>query len=216
MHNDSTVGLDEAGRGPMLGPMVICGVFGDSSSLSKLGVRDSKQLTPAKRTELSLRIREEYEWKSYVISPGEIDAAVLKGGLNDLEAVYFARIISEMGHERAVVDCADVNERRFAEKIGSLSSCPGVDARHRADVMFPQVSAASIVAKVERDSIIAKLQEEAGEAIGSGYPSDPVTVDFLRKHYARSGDLPPFVRRSWEPVRRLLSISKIKNLDDFR
>ena len=214
--DDAFLGLDEAGRGPLLGPMVICAVFGSSAKLKSLGVKDSKQLSAAVRRELSERIKSEFEWKSVIVWPAEIDDAVEKGDLNDMEARHFASVIREMGHDSAVVDCADVNEDRFSRRIAMLSGCPDVIARHKADVNYPPVSAASIIAKTTRDAIIAEIQEQAGEQIGSGYPSDEITVTFVTKYYMRHAELPHFVRRSWEPVKRILAISKVKSLDDFR
>ncbi len=213
---DAVLGLDEAGRGPMLGPMVLCGVYGSTSKLMKLGVKDSKKLTAVHREELAARIKDEFEWKAVAVWPSEIDEAVERGRLNDLEARYFAQIIRDMGHSRAIVDCADVNEERFSRAISALSGCPDVLARHKADINHPAVSAASIIAKTTRDSILASIQAESGVAIGSGYPSDPVTVRYVTNHYNEHSTLPPFVRKSWEPVKRIVSISKVKSLDDFR
>lgn len=213
---DSVLGLDEAGRGPLFGPMVLCGVYGSASKLREMGVRDSKQLTAKARTLLSVRIKEICRWKAVVVTPSEIDEAVFKGGLNELEARHFASIIREMGYEEAVVDCADVDEKRFAGKISALSGCRNVTAEHRADVNHPSVSAASIIAKTMRDSIISEIQSEIAEPIGSGYPSDAVSIRFVTKHYMDHSSLPSFVRRSWEPVKRIVAISKVKSLDDFR
>lgn len=200
----------------MLGPMVLCGVFGSSSELKALGVRDSKQLSPTSRELLSSLIRQKFEWKVVVVWPPEIDEAVERGKLNDLEAFHFASIIRDMSHDAAVIDCPDVDESRFAARIAGMSGCRDVTAEHRADVTYPPVSAASIVAKVMRDDFIAEIQSECREPIGSGYPSDEVTVQYVTGHYMRHSSLPPHVRKSWEPVKRLISNSKVKSLDDFR
>lgn len=214
--SDAVLGLDEAGRGPLLGPMVLCGVYGSTSLLKNMGVRDSKQLTAKARETLAERIKEECRWTAVVVTPMEIDEAVFRGELNELEARRFASIIREMGCQEAVVDCADVDEKRFATKIASLSGCSRVIAEHKADANYPSVSAASIVAKTMRDSIISDIQSETQEPIGSGYPSDAVTIRFVTKHYMEHSSFPPFVRKSWEPVKRIAAISKVKSLDDFR
>lgn len=212
----AVLGLDEAGRGPMFGPMVLCGVAGDPDELRSMGVRDSKMLRPARREELSKAIKERCEWRVSVVTPSEIDTFVDRGGLNELEAIHFARLIGEFGHRSAVVDCADVDEARFASTISNLSGCPNVVAEHKADVTYPSVSAASIIAKSTRDALVAEIQADMGVEIGSGYPSDRVSIGFLTSYMELHSALPAFVRQSWQPVKRIMAISKIKNLDDFR
>jgi len=171
--------------------------------LKGIGVRDSKMLSPLQREALYPKIKEVAEkvhWE--YIPPREIDEVVLRGKklrkLNYLEAVYFAKVIDRLGARRVVVDASDVIPTRFRDDIVSNLNAPcEVTARHKADRDFPVVSAASIVAKVERDRAVARLRESFGD-FGSGYPSDPLTKSFFLDKLGRGEALPDYVRKSWK------------------
>ena len=197
-------GADEAGRGCLLGSLVVAGVSASSRGVAKLkelGVRDSKRLTPKRREELFpeiVKAAEKVCWAS--VTPAEIDYVVTHGKrlrkLNYLEAVYFARVIDQLGARSVVVDASDVIPARFGRDISSnLAQRCRVIARHKADRDYPIVSAASIIAKVERDRQVALLREAHGD-FGSGYPSDPVTRSFFSSWMKSGTPLPPFLRRS--------------------
>ena len=199
-------GLDEAGRGCLLGPLVVAGVSvteAGARELREIGVRDSKMLSRSQREALYpeiLSVARRAYWLG--ISPGEIDKVVLRGirlrKLNYLEAVYFARVIDALGARRVTVDASDIIPGRFRDDIlANLGTHCEVTALHKADRNFPVVSAASIIAKVERDRAVAKLREEHGD-FGSGYPSDPLTRAFFRDRMKRGEPLPGYVRRSWK------------------
>ena len=198
-------GIDEAGRGSMLGPLVIAGVSMSRSGVSRLkglGVRDSKRLSPASRERIYSKIidiADDY----YVarIPPRSIDASVRKHGLNRLEAKYMARIASRLDTDASYVDSCDVNTARFGREISAMSG-KRIRAYHKADSRFLIVSAASILAKVSRDRSIARLQRE--HDLGSGYPSDPRTVRFVAEFYRNHHSLPSFVRKSWKPAQKIL------------
>ena len=136
------------------------------------------------------------------IPPREIDQVVLTGRklrkLNYLEAVYFAKVIDELGAPKVTVDASDVIPERFRDDIvANLGNRCEVTALHKADRNFPVVSAASIIAKVERDRAVARLREEHGD-FGSGYPSDPITRAFFVDRMGRGEPLPGYVRKSWK------------------
>ena len=196
-------GIDEAGRGPVIGPMVIAIVAWSNREAKELGVRDSKQLTPGGRRRLyELIVNRAPCVKHVVVEPGEIDYYVDRGLLNQLEAVKMRELITSCrGVKRVYIDSPDPDPVRFREMI-NISDVDVVVLNH-ADESIPVVSAASIVAKVIRDSIISRLKETYGE-FGSGYPSDPRTIEALRR-WVSSGSIPPIVRRSWRTVRRMLS-----------
>jgi ribonuclease HII len=199
-------GLDEAGRGCLLGPLVIAGVSVTASGARKfreMGVRDSKKLSPSRREALYpeiVRVAHKVRWVG--ISPDEIDEVVIRGKrlrkLNYLEAVYFAKVIDVLGAHKVTVDASDVIPRRFRDDIvANLETRCKVTALHKADRDFPVVSAASIVAKVERDRAVARLREDNGD-FGSGYPSDPTTRAFFVDMMGRGEALPRYVRKSWK------------------
>jgi len=191
-------GCDEAGRGPVIGPMVIAVVCGNDDVLRALGVRDSKTLSPQRREALFERIHEVSESISHVtVKEEEIDRAVSQNGLNMLEAQVISGMIRE-GNEY-VIDCPDINEKRFTDLLVKMTGNINIRAEHKADLKYPLVSAASIVAKVLRDREIARIRVEIGD-FGSGYPSDPRTVEFLRSYFKKNGRLPPHIRKSWKTV----------------
>ena len=199
-------GIDDAGRGPMLGPLVIAGISLDKKKLRKLtslGVKDSKKLSPKLRESLYKKIIEIVD-DYYVakISPKSIDASVKKHCLNGLEAKYMAKVVSKLNPDISYVDSCDVNPKRFGKEISRLSDNHKIKSYHRADSRFVVVSAASILAKVTRDRAIAKLRKE--HDLGSGYPSDSVTVKFVTKYYKKNHKMPSFVRKSWKPVQRII------------
>ena len=201
----SVCGVDDAGRGSVLGPLVIAGIVIKRTKVNQLknqGIRDSKKLTPLARERLYrkiINIVDDY----YVtrISPKIIDKSVFNHALNHLEAQYMAKVISKLSPSIAIVDSCDVNPRRFGKEISKLTSHSKIKSYHHADSKFVVVSAASILAKVSRDRAIIKLKKKFN--IGSGYPSDPKTKAFVKKSIKRNEPL-TFIRKSWKPVQILM------------
>jgi len=206
-------GVDEAGRGCVIGPLVVAGVMLKAENLnrlSELGVKDSKLLTPQKREALCpeiLRLTEKYQ--TIKLLPNQIDKAVDSARtlhkLNRLEAQTMAQVIAFLRPDEAYVDAADTVEHRFGNHI---KECLKIETRiiskHKADRIFPVVSAASIIAKVERDREIESLKMEYGD-FGSGYLTDGKTMAFLRQLIEKNEDYPSFVRKSWKPAKRAKS-----------
>ncbi len=205
-------GVDEAGRGPVIGPMVIAIVCVEEervSSLLELGVRDSKELRPDRRARIALEVMRSARYVRYIIvPPGEIDQYVAKSRLNLLEAEKTAELIrqalSELGDIDVVyVDSPDVRPDRYAQTLRQmLNADVKIEASHKADRQVPVVSAASIVAKYIRDSEIEKLRQIYGD-FGSGYPGDPKTIKFILSYVKKNRELPPIVRKTWSTARRL-------------
>lgn len=206
-------GVDDAGRGPVIGPLVIAGVAmqeGDLPKLTQIGAKDSKLLSPHRREVLAVEIRRIVEKYAIVeLLPREIDDVVVNGRklhkLNRLEAQAMAKVIAELRPDKAYVDASDIMEERFKQHI--LECLPfeiEIVSEHKADKNYPIVSAASIIAKVERDREIAELRNIHGD-FGSGYPSDPRTMKFLDECLKRFGEYPDFVRRSWKPAKKVKS-----------
>jgi ribonuclease HII len=207
-------GVDDAGRGPIIGPLVIAGVLIPEEQQHELrtsGVRDSKLLTPEVRTKLDAYIRSTVSKVSLIeAQPKEIDDFVFHGGrlrrLNFLEAQMMAKVIAELAPAAAYVDASDVNEARYGTTIREF--LPGhlkemqIISEHHADRTFPVVSAASIIAKVRRDGLIEGLRSEYGD-FGSGYITDPKTMEFLRSWRRSHTEYPPIVRMSWKTIKQL-------------
>jgi len=210
-------GIDEAGRGPAMGPLVVASVcVEDDLGLIGIGVRDSKRLTPKVRERMYSEILVIAEYGIEVISAEEIDRRRTNESLNDIEADMFVRsVIGMKDAKRIYADCPDVNESAFSKELSVKLGGRTVIAEHKADDRYPVVSAASIIAKVTRDRMIKEISEEFGRDIGSGYPSDPATMDFIERWIKENGCAPPHTRCSWEPVRRLLSLSSNTRITDW-
>ena len=205
-------GVADAGRGSVIGPLILGGVSmteEDLPKLVRLGVKDSKLLSPHRRETLAVEIKRTVTKHSVVrLSPREIDDVVLNGRklhrLNWLEAKAMAKVIEMLRPDVAYVDASDVLEDRFKRDILEfLSFKVKIVSEHKADRNYPIVSAASIIAKVERDREIAELAKMHGD-FGSGYPSDPRTMSFLEKCCMdEMGEYPDFVRKSWKPAKKV-------------
>lgn len=200
-------GVDEAGRGSMIGPLVVAGISIEKSKIDELtsiGVKDSKKLTPTARANLYkkiIKLVDDYAISK--VSTRAIDDSVVKHQLNHLEALHMAKVIKKLRPSISYVDSCDVNPDRFGKEITKISQTGKIKSYHHADSKFVVVSAASIVAKVTRDRAIEKINKLY--PIGSGYPSDDKTVQFVRNWFLTHGQMPIFVRKSWAPVKVLLS-----------
>jgi ribonuclease HII len=207
-------GIDEAGRGPVLGDLVIAGMLIDEKDISileKSGIKDSKKLTRNRREELYKFLVSNFRYHLIKVSPHEIDESRKRINLNEIEAMKFAKVLDILKPTRAFIDCVGTVPETFFGLINkNLAWRCKLIIEHKADDTYPVVSAASIIAKVERDRGIEKLKEEYGE-IGSGYPSDPKTIDFIRRCSDENGAFPEFVRKSWKTSSRALNM----RLNDF-
>jgi ribonuclease HII len=209
-------GVDEAGKGSVLGPMVVAGIGVSSEErLSDLGVKDSKLLSPKERERLYKEIRKRCKVATVTINAQEIDAIRTEMTMNACVARAHAQVITRLSPACAYVDACDVNCFRYAEMVRAhLSSPCEIVSEHHADEKYMVVSAASIVAKVVRDREITKLAKEYGE-IGSGYPSDPATIRWLTGYIGDHPLPPPIARRSWKTVSAILAKKTQRSLLDF-
>jgi len=217
------VGIDEAGRGCVIGPLVIAGYLIKEEKiplLLKLGVKDSKKLSPKKREKIISKIKTIAEnYTTINVEPMEIDKVVESKRklhkLNRLEAKTMAQIIEKLKPDKAFVDAADVNEKRFKQHIQEyLTIEPQIVSKHKADEIFPVVSAASIIAKVNRDNEIKKLRSKYGD-FGSGYLSDKKTISFLKNWIKNNSEYPSCVRKSWKPAKRIKNEKGTKQIELF-
>ena len=205
-------GLDDAGRGPIIGPMVIAGIKIREDRmviLEEMGVRDSKEVSARSRERLAEAVKEHVDGYYVVkISPKVIDRYVAMssrpGGLNFLEAKAMARVISKLKPDIAYIDASDVDCSRFCDWINmNLESLKvKLIGEHHADKRYPIVSGASILAKVARDREINKLKRIYGD-FGSGYVTDPHTINFLKSFYLKHGFFPYIVRKSRKTLKRI-------------
>ena len=168
-----------------------------------MGVKDSKKLAPHRRTILSRKLKKMFDYELVVISALQIDEMRADGiNLNDIEKNAMRDLIIKMNPEKAIVDAVDVKAERFQDNLCQTTGV-NVIAEHKADDKYIQVSAASIIAKAERDAQIEEINREYIKmgGIGSGYPSDPTTKEFLTNF--TYDEMPDFVRRSWATVAKM-------------
>jgi ribonuclease HII len=209
-------GVDEAGKGSVLGPMVVAAVGISSEDLLKeIGVRDSKVLSAKERERLYTILRKKCRVATVRLDAEEIDIVRREMTLNEVVARAHAKVIVKLSPDLAYVDACDVNTFRYAEMVKNHLVLPcEIISEHHADEKFPVVSAASIIAKVTRDRAIATLAKKYG-SIGSGYPSDPVTIRFLNSYIDEHRVPPPIARKSWKTVSTILSKKSQRSLEDF-
>ena len=202
-------GVDEAGRGPTLGPLVL-GIATiekkDEGKLKKLGVKDSKLLSVAERERQLGKLPEIlHEFNSVHLKAGEIDKLRIRKSLNEIEAMRIGYLLNELKEKPDVVyiDSPDPIAGNFAKRIKKyISFSTELRAEHKADINYLIVGAASIIAKVERDKAIEKLCRRYGN-MGSGYPHDPTTISFLSNWVEKNKKLPNFARKSWQTSKNI-------------
>lgn len=204
-------GVDEAGRGPVIGPMFIAGVKIEEEKIEifkELGVRDSKLISPKKREFLADKIEKKAEICLLEVKARKIDELRKVMTINDIEVDAFTEVLLQLRPNKAFLDAADVKPHRFAQNILKKYKYPiEITSEHNADKNYPIVSAASIIAKVSRDKKIREIEKEIGKKIGSGYPSDPHTRAFLEL-LSKEGDMPEYVRVSWKTAKNLNILDK--------
>jgi len=210
-------GVDEAGKGPVLGSMFAAAVVVEDAAALPDGVADSKQLAPERREALASEIRATAGVRVGLaeITPARIDDP--ETDMNGLTVAAHAEAIDDAGVDGAtgVVDAGDTDADRFGCRVAAATDGEvEVTAEHGADETHEVVGAASIVAKVERDAQMARLGERHG-AVGSGYPSDPTTREFLRAYVGERGELPPFARATWATSEDVLAAAAQSSLEEF-
>jgi len=208
--------VDEAGKGSVLGPMVVAAVgISSEEVLSECELKDSKLLSPRVRERIYAIIRKRFQVATLRIDAHEIDEIRKGMTMNACVARAHAQVIDILLPSVAYVDACDVNAFRYADMVKShLAQRCEIISEHHADQTFKVVSAASIVAKVTRDRAIKALSKKYGE-IGSGYPSDPVTIAFLSAYIDEHKQPPPIARISWKTITAMLGKKQQSQLSDF-
>ncbi|GAA0666480.1 ribonuclease HII [Natronoarchaeum mannanilyticum] len=210
-------GADEAGRGPALGSMFVAAVAVDAAAAIPAGVDDSKQLSRERREELAAELRGDDRVQASVVEiPTErIDAP--ESGMNELTVDAQARALDAVVEPgtAGIVDACHTDAERFARRVGDgVDADVEVCAEHGADETYPVVSAASVLAKVARDRHVDALAETYGD-VGSGYPSDSTTREFIRSYVEEYGELPDCARESWGTCEDALAAAEQSALDQF-
>lgn len=212
-------GIDESGRGPVIGPLVMCGVLTDEKGeekLKKIGAKDSKLLTAKQRERLAKKIEKIAKYKIVKTEPKEIDHAVGKNdglNLNWLEARKTAEIINELKPDKAILDCPSPNIKAYVRYLKKhlKNKKTEIIAEHKAE-RYPVVAAASIIAKVTRDSCVEQIKRQIGNDFGSGYASDPKTQEFLKNNITKHREL---FRKSWISYKKAVNKKLQRKLGDF-
>ena len=214
------LGIDEAGRGSVIGPMVLAGVLineEDEVKLRKIGVRDSKMLSEKRRKMLYPLVKKIA--KDHVIlkiSAKEIDELRKTTNLNKIEAEIMAQIIKAMKADRAYVDAPQVSTEKFKNILLALAkNNTEIIAENYADIKYPVVSAASIIAKVERDREIKKIKKKVNFDFGVGYSHDERSIEFVKKCLKDKKNL-EFIRHSWITTKDLKNKKEQKTLKEYK
>lgn len=216
------IGIDESGRGPVLGPMTYTAFYiptTHNEKLKELGVDDSKQLTPEKREMIFETLTKEENrwtgWETIALQAELIGGNMLskeKYNLNAMShdtAVELVRKIIEknINVEELYVDTVGPPEKYQAYLQSLFPQIKCVVAK-KADSLYPVVSAASIVAKVTRDDLLKewvfKESKVFSTEFGSGYPGDPATKAWLLDSLDPVFGFPTLVRYSWSTCAKLL------------
>ena len=211
------LGIDESGRGPVCGPLVLCGYLIDAENvpqLRELGVKDSKLLTAEKRGRLAPLLKKiSDDFITLKIKADEIDSS---DNLNKLEIEKMQHIINALAPDAVIIDSPEVNTTAFSKKISAKLKNRNIKivSENYADKKYPEVGAASIIAKVDRDAEISKLHKQHG-CFGSGYTHDEITIRFLKDWIKKNKEFPNFVRKSWSTAQRLLEEKEQSSMKRF-
>ncbi len=219
------LGIDEAGRGPVLGSMFIGGVLVDEKdmdTLNGLELKDSKELDDDQREAFVPQITDvALDTHVKEVTATEIDELRQIMSLNRIEINGFVHIIQELEPDKVVIDLPEPDGDRFGKKIrNELPDVPRyqdleIVAEHKADENYPIVSAASILAKSEREHHVAALNNRYGVDVNTGYPHDEKTTTFLEEYILRNGELPDETRTSWSTAQRIKEKHEQRGLEDF-
>ena len=219
------LGVDEAGRGAVLGPLVISSVLLDTTdeeALHEMGVKDSKQMSPERRFQLYDEILQRTVRSCSVhMSSLSIDKQRKSGfSMNQIEENHIFQLLhkySEDPVDEVVIDAFVSRKNRLFEETQRLFPNSLVRFEFHADANYGCVACASVVAKVERDRAMQSLSEELGVNLGTGYPHDPLSIEYIRSYIREHGKAPVIARSSWITTQRILTeVTKEKGSVDSK
>ncbi len=216
------LGVDEAGRGPVIGSMFIASFETDEEMLGRLteiGAKDSKKLSEKKREQIRDQLDDIGDFKLKEVKASQIDEMREVMTLNEIELMGFVDVIKESDADQFTVDLPEPNGNRFIRKmkkeLPSRFAEKKFVAEHGADDNYPEVSAASIVAKSAREKHVQVLKNKYGYDFGSGYPHDKPTIKFLETYMEEKGELPEETRMSWSTAEKIVAKKNQKKFDEF-
>ncbi|MGV8171737.1 MAG: ribonuclease HII [Candidatus Woesearchaeota archaeon] len=225
--NKFIAGIDEAGRGPLIGPLVIAVaaiVENKEEELRVLGVKDSKLLTERQREDILKELIKIIHYELVMIQPSEIDEALASPNtnLNWLEADHGAALLNKLNVKleenisKCIIDCPSNNVKAFTAYVQEKVDDKDIKLQieHKADLNYLIVGAASIIAKVTREKELEKIKKKLKIDFGSGYPSDPKTKEFVEKHHSDK-EYSQLFRKSWETYRKISRDKAQKGLGEF-
>lgn len=210
------IGVDEAGRGPVLGSMFVAAVSVDEEYTFNEEITDSKELSHRKIIEISRQVQETpaVTYSIIEVPVVEIDESE---SLTDLTIEKFSEAINNIASpgEEVYADACLSDTTKFSQILQpKIKEKLQLTAENNADSTYKIVGLASILAKNAREKHIKTLKENYG-AVGSGYPSDPTTQDFLRTYIKENGEPPSFARRSWSTTQNILDQYSQSNISSF-
>ena len=216
------LGIDEAGRGPVIGSMFIGGFMAeeeDLSQLEELGVKDSKKLSDSRRDRMDEVLEDIGEVFLKEVTASQIDELREVMSLNEIELQSFAEVVEKADPDKVYLDLPEPDAERFVRKVKKELPPRFEDvefvAEHGADDEYDIVSAASIAAKSARERHVKDLKEKYGYDFKSGYPHDKPTIEFLERYVEKNGELPPETRKSWSTAERILKENQQSSVSDF-
>ncbi|MFT4304187.1 MAG: ribonuclease HII [Candidatus Woesearchaeota archaeon] len=215
-------GIDEAGRGPVIGPLVMAAVMieeKDTLKLENIGLKDSKLLSPLQRKRFyELVTKLDYiRYEIAICNEKEIDKALLSPNLNlnSFEAMHTAILLGKLKPDKAILDLPSNNRDKYEMDVRKflIEDIKKIKliSEHKADTNYAIVAAASILAKVTRDKIIEEIKQKIGIDFGSGYPSDPKTIEFTKKYYNKYD----IFRKTWQSYKNIIQTKKQKVLGEY-
>lgn len=226
MEKRRILGVDEAGKGPVIGPMVVVGVVFEydarvdptkkPSYLKEIEINDSKKINKKEIFKKSKQIKQKAKnFEVKIIEAPHIDRLRKQKTINEILVDAFSLILDQNDFDLAILDAADVKEKRFSKNIKERTgSDNNLISEHKADQKYPVVSAASIIAKSTRDKEIRRIEKIINTKIGEGYPNQK-TKNFLKRWLSEHHELPVFCRKSWQTAKKLLETHEQSNLEEY-
>ncbi len=198
-------GIDEAGRGPVIGSLIIAMALCNKKNekkLKKICKKDSKQLSQTQRLETLKKLEGICDFMHIEINASELNEKMENMSLNDIEAEGMASLIKKTKNSDVMIDLPDRYSWVFKKRMEKFGVTK-FEAEHKADENYSIVAAASIFAKVLREKRVSQIKEEIGVDFGSGYPSDPKTRAVLKDKEGLK-KIEKYLRKKWKTLENVM------------